>query len=183
MSDHHQANEYSQNSAGEVKKKTTPAAHSESVNHFYDAADQKQPSKDQRGSEAGCWHHVERDRSQNHHQDPENQYPTPLRTKDFQPKRQPIRNHMLLQGRSGGISGRLEPVDKSTAILLRDNKIVLDRQACLDELVKVHLTTEVLTMMKIRRAFLRCSFCRKSESKVAKLIAGKRGYICDVCVA
>jgi hypothetical protein len=38
-------------------------------------------------------------------------------------------------------------------------------------------------MLKLKRPFLRCSFCRKSESKVAKLIAGKRGYICDVCVA
>src|SRR5215471_20867701 len=93
MSYHHQANKYSQNTAGEVKKKTTPASHSESVNHFYDAADQKQPAKDQRGSEAGCRHHVESDRSQNHHQDPQNEYPTPLRTKDFQPKQQPMRNH------------------------------------------------------------------------------------------
>src|SRR5215469_11146446 len=38
-------------------------------------------------------------------------------------------------------------------------------------------------MLKIRRRFLRCSFCRKPESKVAKLIGGPRGYICDVCVA
>jgi len=38
-------------------------------------------------------------------------------------------------------------------------------------------------MNKLRRAFLRCSFCRKPNSKVAKLIAGRRGYICDVCVA
>ena len=38
-------------------------------------------------------------------------------------------------------------------------------------------------MIKLKRSFLRCSFCRKPNSKVAKLIAGKRGYICDVCVA
>jgi|SRR5215467_11091812 len=38
-------------------------------------------------------------------------------------------------------------------------------------------------MIKLKRPFLRCSFCRKPDSKVAKLIAGKRGYICDVCVA
>ena len=38
-------------------------------------------------------------------------------------------------------------------------------------------------MIKIRRKFLRCSFCRKPESRVAKLIGGSRGYICDVCVA
>ena len=30
---------------------------------------------------------------------------------------------------------------------------------------------------------LRCSFCRKSEVQVAKLVAGSRGYICDVCAA
>jgi ATP-dependent Clp protease ATP-binding subunit ClpX len=28
---------------------------------------------------------------------------------------------------------------------------------------------------------LRCSFCGKDESKVAKLVAGPRVYICDVC--
>ena len=29
---------------------------------------------------------------------------------------------------------------------------------------------------------LRCSFCKKSEAEVAKLIAGPRVTICDVCV-
>ena len=28
---------------------------------------------------------------------------------------------------------------------------------------------------------LRCSFCRRSDKHVAKLVAGKRGYICDTC--
>jgi transposase-like protein len=28
---------------------------------------------------------------------------------------------------------------------------------------------------------LRCSFCGKDESKVAKLVAGPRVYICDEC--
>lgn len=37
-------------------------------------------------------------------------------------------------------------------------------------------------MIALRRSFLRCSFCRKPESKVAKLIGGPRGYICDVCI-
>jgi ATP-dependent Clp protease ATP-binding subunit ClpX len=36
-------------------------------------------------------------------------------------------------------------------------------------------------MIKLRQ--LRCSFCRKSETQVAKLVAGPRVYICDVCVA
>lgn len=36
-------------------------------------------------------------------------------------------------------------------------------------------------MIKLRR--LRCSFCRKNESAVAKLVAGPRVYICDECVA
>ena len=36
-------------------------------------------------------------------------------------------------------------------------------------------------MFKLRR--LRCSFCRKSESEVSKLVAGPRVYICDACVA
>jgi hypothetical protein len=35
--------------------------------------------------------------------------------------------------------------------------------------------------MHIRR--LRCSFCRKSEDQVSKLVAGPRVYICDECVA
>ena len=29
---------------------------------------------------------------------------------------------------------------------------------------------------------LRCSFCLKSEKEVAKLMAGAKGHICDVCV-
>jgi ATP-dependent protease Clp ATPase subunit len=28
---------------------------------------------------------------------------------------------------------------------------------------------------------LRCSFCRRSDQQVAKLVAGARGYICDRC--
>jgi len=38
-------------------------------------------------------------------------------------------------------------------------------------------------VIRLKRRFLRCSFCRKPESKVAKLIGGRKGYICDVCVA
>jgi ClpX C4-type zinc finger len=34
--------------------------------------------------------------------------------------------------------------------------------------------------MKLRT--LRCSFCRKPEHKVDKLIGGPSAYICDVCV-
>ena len=30
---------------------------------------------------------------------------------------------------------------------------------------------------------LRCSFCRRDETQVAKLVAGPRVYICDSCVA
>lgn len=30
---------------------------------------------------------------------------------------------------------------------------------------------------------LRCSFCGKRETEVAKLVAGPGVYICDVCVA
>ncbi|HET8562917.1 MAG TPA: ClpX C4-type zinc finger protein [Candidatus Binatia bacterium] len=33
------------------------------------------------------------------------------------------------------------------------------------------------------RRQLRCSFCKKKESEVAKLVAGPRVYICDECVA
>jgi hypothetical protein len=36
-------------------------------------------------------------------------------------------------------------------------------------------------MIKLRR--LRCSFCRKNDSEVSKLVAGPRVYICDKCVA
>ena len=28
---------------------------------------------------------------------------------------------------------------------------------------------------------LRCSFCRRTEAEVAKLVAGPRVYICDKC--
>jgi ATP-dependent protease Clp ATPase subunit len=30
---------------------------------------------------------------------------------------------------------------------------------------------------------LKCSFCGKSAAHVAKLVAGRRGYICDLCAA
>ncbi|HYR43895.1 MAG TPA: ClpX C4-type zinc finger protein [Terriglobia bacterium] len=30
---------------------------------------------------------------------------------------------------------------------------------------------------------LKCSFCRKTEQQVKKLVAGPRVYICDECVA
>ena len=30
---------------------------------------------------------------------------------------------------------------------------------------------------------LRCSFCRKDESQVSKLVAGPRVYICNECVS
>ncbi|HET7607709.1 MAG TPA: ClpX C4-type zinc finger protein [Gammaproteobacteria bacterium] len=33
------------------------------------------------------------------------------------------------------------------------------------------------------RRKLTCSFCGKSAAQVAKLVAGRRGYICDVCAA
>ena len=33
------------------------------------------------------------------------------------------------------------------------------------------------------RHSLRCSFCRRPEADVAKLVAGPRVYICDRCVA
>lgn len=36
-------------------------------------------------------------------------------------------------------------------------------------------------MLKLRR--LNCSFCRKNEDEVLKLVSGPRVYICDECVA
>jgi ATP-dependent protease Clp ATPase subunit len=36
--------------------------------------------------------------------------------------------------------------------------------------------------MKLVKHRLRCSFCGKSEHEVAKLIAGPKVHICDVCV-
>jgi ATP-dependent Clp protease ATP-binding subunit ClpX len=36
-------------------------------------------------------------------------------------------------------------------------------------------------MIKLRR--LRCSFCKKNETEVLKLVAGPGVYICDECVA
>jgi ATP-dependent Clp protease ATP-binding subunit ClpX len=34
----------------------------------------------------------------------------------------------------------------------------------------------------VRGAGLRCSFCRKSDQEVAKLIGGPGVYVCDACV-
>jgi ATP-dependent protease Clp ATPase subunit len=34
-----------------------------------------------------------------------------------------------------------------------------------------------------KRPKLRCSFCGKKDTEVAKLVAGPRVYICDGCVA
>jgi hypothetical protein len=34
-----------------------------------------------------------------------------------------------------------------------------------------------------KRKLLCCSFCGKTETQVAKLVAGPRVYICDECVA
>ena len=34
-----------------------------------------------------------------------------------------------------------------------------------------------------RRKLLYCSFCGKDETRVAKLVAGPKVYICDACVA
>ena len=36
-------------------------------------------------------------------------------------------------------------------------------------------------MIRLRQ--LRCSFCRKRDSEVLKLVAGPRVYICDACVS
>ena len=36
-------------------------------------------------------------------------------------------------------------------------------------------------MIRFRK--LRCSFCKKNDTEVAKLVAGPRVYICDECVA
>jgi ATP-dependent protease Clp ATPase subunit len=36
-------------------------------------------------------------------------------------------------------------------------------------------------MIRLRQ--LRCSFCRKKDSEVSKLVVGPRVYICDACVA
>jgi len=36
-------------------------------------------------------------------------------------------------------------------------------------------------MVKLKQ--LRCSFCRKKESEVLKLVAGPHVYICDACVS
>ena len=40
---------------------------------------------------------------------------------------------------------------------------------------------EATKMMRFKQ--LRCSFCRKKDSEVLKLVAGPRVYICDACVA
>jgi hypothetical protein len=36
-------------------------------------------------------------------------------------------------------------------------------------------------MLKLRK--LRCSFCKKTDAEVSKLVAGPRVFICDECVA
>jgi hypothetical protein len=37
-------------------------------------------------------------------------------------------------------------------------------------------------MLKPKRRPLRCSFCRKSDSAVERLLGGPKVYICDACV-
>jgi hypothetical protein len=37
-------------------------------------------------------------------------------------------------------------------------------------------------MLKLKRRGLRCSFCRKPESEVQRLIGGASGSICDACI-
>ena len=37
-------------------------------------------------------------------------------------------------------------------------------------------------MFKAKRKSLRCSFCRKPDSEVEKLLGGPKVYICDACV-
>jgi hypothetical protein len=37
-------------------------------------------------------------------------------------------------------------------------------------------------MRKPKRRTLRCSFCRKSDTEVEKLLGGPKVYICDACV-
>jgi hypothetical protein len=37
-------------------------------------------------------------------------------------------------------------------------------------------------MLKPRRRSLRCSFCKKSDKEVEKLLGGPKVYICDACV-
>jgi len=37
-------------------------------------------------------------------------------------------------------------------------------------------------MLALGKKLLKCSFCGKTEKKVARLIAGPRVHICDVCI-
>lgn len=60
-------------------------------------------------------------------------------------------------------------------------------QVCLDKAVKIVLTVKVFLtgadVTKAKGPTLYCSFCRKSQHEVAKLIAGPVVFICDECVA
>ena len=38
-------------------------------------------------------------------------------------------------------------------------------------------------MLKPKRRALRCSFCRKRDSEVEKLLGGPKAFICDACVS
>jgi hypothetical protein len=45
------------------------------------------------------------------------------------------------------------------------------------------ILTEALTLLTVPKRKLRCSFCKKSETEVARLIGGAAGgYICEDCV-
>jgi len=37
-------------------------------------------------------------------------------------------------------------------------------------------------MLRLLGKSLRCSFCGRSEHEVAKLVAGRRAFICDTCI-
>ena len=59
----------------------------------------------------------------------------------------------------------------------KDEKVV--REGARDER-RAEANAGGLVLLKRK---LKCSFCGKSAAQVAKLVAGRRGYICDVCAA
>src|SRR3981081_4433360 len=77
----------------------------------------------------------------------------------------------------------LPVVSKKTGCHSKRSPPSLARQRGVKEALTSQWVRDYGLIMKLSlKRELRCSFCRKSESAVAKLIGGRRVHICDACV-
>src|SRR6516162_6174418 len=96
MADHEKADEYSQNSADQVEKQSSPAAYAEGIHGLDKAADDQQPAEYQHGADRGRRHDVQRDRTEQHHYDPQRQEPSPMVAQVSDVMNEQVRAHDFL---------------------------------------------------------------------------------------